>query len=430
MAPSQPDGGLPCSGLHGIPWWVTPRERLATARLYLVCPAMPRDWIAAAVRGGVDLIQLRDKTLDDAGLVEAAQGLHGPRRALHPQRPPRPGRRRAAPTASTSARTTTRLQVARAAVGPDRIVGRSTHAPDQAKAAQEDPDVDYLAVGPVHATPTKPGRPAAGLHYVAHAAGAVTSRGSRSAGSTRATCTRSSSAARPGSSWCARSPTRRTPRPRRGSCAPRWRAASVPSAEPRDEPRRRGRRRGRRRTPARRRARPAARSARPAAAPSRGRGWRAGTRARAPRPRRSRRSCSRSGPTSGRSASSSRSRWRSSSRVANLVGAALGAGGESPAVGVVFAVLMAGLAVGLWQRRYLVILLFQALLALSIIVFALVAGVRQQPARRRCSRVAVIGLCSPVFWLLVRVMARLQVPRSDAPGGDRRDSRRGSRRAA
>ena len=56
---------------------------------------------------------------------------------------------------------------ARAAVGPDRIVGRSTHAPAQADAADADPDVDYLAVGPVHATPTKPGRPAAGLEYVA-----------------------------------------------------------------------------------------------------------------------------------------------------------------------------------------------------------------------------------------------------------------------
>ena len=62
---------------------------------------------------------------------------------------------------------------ARARSGPDRIVGRSTHAPDQAAAADADPDVDYFAVGPVHATPTKPGRPAAGLHYVAHAASTV-----------------------------------------------------------------------------------------------------------------------------------------------------------------------------------------------------------------------------------------------------------------
>ena len=52
---------------------MSPRERLATARLYLVCDARPREWLQAAVRGGVDLLQLRDKTLDDDGLVAAAR---------------------------------------------------------------------------------------------------------------------------------------------------------------------------------------------------------------------------------------------------------------------------------------------------------------------------------------------------------------------
>ena len=66
------------------------------------------------------------------------------------------------------------VAAARAAVGPDRIVGRSTHAPEQGAAADADPDVDYLAVGPVHATPTKPGRPAAGTAYVAWAAANLT----------------------------------------------------------------------------------------------------------------------------------------------------------------------------------------------------------------------------------------------------------------
>jgi thiamine-phosphate pyrophosphorylase len=153
---------------------VTPRERLSAARLYLVCDARPRAFLDAALRGGVDVIQLRDKTLarddeivaaarafraaaDDAGalfvlndrpdLVAAcgADGVHV-------------GQDDASPAQ------------ARAAVGPDPIVGRSTHAPDQLAAADADPDVDYLAVGPVHATPTKPGRPAAGLAYVEHAA--------------------------------------------------------------------------------------------------------------------------------------------------------------------------------------------------------------------------------------------------------------------
>src|SRR5918997_3874066 len=52
---------------------MTPRERLATARLYLVCDARPREWLQAAVRGGVDILQLRDKTLEDNGLIAAAR---------------------------------------------------------------------------------------------------------------------------------------------------------------------------------------------------------------------------------------------------------------------------------------------------------------------------------------------------------------------
>jgi thiamine-phosphate pyrophosphorylase len=156
---------------------MTPRERLRTARLYLVCPARPRAWLEAALRGGVDVVQLRDKALDEEGIVAAAREFraaadaHGALFVLN-DRPDlvaacgadgvHVGQDDAAPG------------VARAAVGPDRIVGRSTHAPDQADAAGADPDVDYLAVGPVHATPTKPGRPAAGLDYVAYAAATVT----------------------------------------------------------------------------------------------------------------------------------------------------------------------------------------------------------------------------------------------------------------
>ena len=96
--------------------------------------------------------------------------------------------------------------------------------------------------------------------------------------------------------------------------------------------------------------------------------------------------------------------------VANLVAAAAGAGGESPAAGVVFALLMCALAFGLWERRYLVILLFQALLAISIIVSTLSLAFASNILGVLLA-LAVIGACSPVFWLLVRVMARLQVPR-------------------
>jgi thiamine-phosphate pyrophosphorylase len=155
---------------------MTPRERVADARLYLVCDARPRAFLDAALRGGADVIQLRDKSLSDEGLIEAARTFreaadeHGALFILN-DRPDlvdachadgvHVGQDDGTPAA------------ARAAVGPDRIVGRSTHAPAQADAADADPDVDYLAVGPVHATPTKPGRPAAGLEYVQYAARTV-----------------------------------------------------------------------------------------------------------------------------------------------------------------------------------------------------------------------------------------------------------------
>jgi len=152
---------------------VTPRERIATARLYLVCDARPRAFLEAALRGGADIVQLRDKTLGDDELVAAAREFraaadaHGALFVLN-DRPDLVAACRAdgvhvgqgdgSPAA------------ARTVVGPQAIVGRSTHAPGQGAAADADPDVDYLAVGPVHATPTKPGRPAAGPEYVRWAA--------------------------------------------------------------------------------------------------------------------------------------------------------------------------------------------------------------------------------------------------------------------
>ena len=150
-----------------------PRERIAGAQLYLVSDARPREFLAAAIRGGVDVIQLRDKALSDDGLVTAAREFraaadaHGALFVLND----RPDLVEACGADGVHVgQDDGEPAAARAAVGPRRIVGRSTHAPAQAAAADADPDVDYLAVGPVHATPTKPGRPAAGLDYVAYAA--------------------------------------------------------------------------------------------------------------------------------------------------------------------------------------------------------------------------------------------------------------------
>ena len=155
---------------------MTPRERLADARLYLVCDARPRAFLDAALRGGADLIQLRDKSLSDEGSIEAAKvfraaaDAHGALFILND----RPDLAEACGADGVHVgQDDGTPAAARAVVGPDRIVGRSTHAPAQADAADADDDVDYLAVGPVHATPTKPGRPAVGLEYVAYAASTV-----------------------------------------------------------------------------------------------------------------------------------------------------------------------------------------------------------------------------------------------------------------
>jgi thiamine-phosphate pyrophosphorylase len=142
------------------------------ARLYLVCDARPREWLAAAVCGGVDLVQLRDKTLDDDGLVEAAREFRGLGALFVLNDRPDLVEACGADGVHVGQDDATPAQ-ARAVVGPDRIVGRSTHAPEQADAAEADPDVDYLAVGPVWETPTKAGRPAAGLGYVDYAARTV-----------------------------------------------------------------------------------------------------------------------------------------------------------------------------------------------------------------------------------------------------------------
>ncbi len=146
------------------------RARLAAARLYLVCPAGFAPRLGAALAGGVDVVQLRDKELDDAGLLCAASEFrracdaHGALFVLND----RPELVRAARADGVHVgQDDAPVARARAAVGEDRLVGLSTHSSAQIDAAT---GVDYFAVGPVHATPTKPGLAAIGLEPVRHAA--------------------------------------------------------------------------------------------------------------------------------------------------------------------------------------------------------------------------------------------------------------------
>ena len=146
------------------------RDRLARARLYLVCDRRPEAFLRAALGGGVDIVQLRDKEASDEQVLNAAQAFrrvadeHGALFVVND----RPDLAVAADADGVHVgQDDTPVSEARAVVGTDRVVGLSTHSPDQVAAAR---GVDYIAVGPVYATPTKPGRPAVGLELIRHAA--------------------------------------------------------------------------------------------------------------------------------------------------------------------------------------------------------------------------------------------------------------------
>jgi thiamine-phosphate pyrophosphorylase len=158
------------------------RARLRDARLYLVCGAAGdgrgdlRAFLDAALRGGVDVVQLREKdpaTSDEQILAAArvfrdACDAHDALFVLND----RPDLAAAAHADGVHVgQDDMPVADARALVGEDVLLGRSTHTPAQVDDAAV-ADVDLFAVGPVHATPTKPGRPAVGLELIRHAASA------------------------------------------------------------------------------------------------------------------------------------------------------------------------------------------------------------------------------------------------------------------
>jgi thiamine-phosphate pyrophosphorylase len=151
------------------------RARLAAARLYLVSGAEPggralADVLPAALRGGVDVFQLRMKDAGDdailaaAAVARAACAEAGALFVLND----RPDLAEAAGADGVHVGQDD-MPVARARelAGPDRLVGRSTHSPAQ---VDDGAEADYIGVGPVHATPTKLWRPAVGLELVRYAA--------------------------------------------------------------------------------------------------------------------------------------------------------------------------------------------------------------------------------------------------------------------
>lgn len=163
---------------------MTQPESLASARLYLCTDARKRqgdfeDFVDAAFAGGVDIIQLRDKTIEAAEELEILAVLrsvaqrHGRLWAVNDR----------ADVASVSAAPVFHigqkdlpLKVARTFLPKPAVIGLSTHTPEQVNAAitaSPGNGLDYFCVGPVWATPTKPGRTAVGLDLVTYAAEAT-----------------------------------------------------------------------------------------------------------------------------------------------------------------------------------------------------------------------------------------------------------------
>ncbi|GCD96241.1 thiamine phosphate synthase [Embleya hyalina] len=154
------------------------QERLADARLYLCTDARERQgdlpaFLDAVLGAGVDIVQLRQKGLEARPELEYLEVFrdacrrHGKLLAVNDR----------ADVAHTIGPDVLHLgqddlpvPAARAIIGGDVLIGRSTHAEAEVDAALVEPGVDYFCTGPVWPTPTKPGRPAPGLDLVRYTA--------------------------------------------------------------------------------------------------------------------------------------------------------------------------------------------------------------------------------------------------------------------
>ncbi|MGO9974420.1 MAG: thiamine phosphate synthase [Solirubrobacteraceae bacterium] len=147
-------------------------ERLASARLYLVCDELPDMRLRAALAGGVDIVQLRMKSAPDRRILTVARRYAdacAEHRALLVIND-RPDLAIKASAAGVHlGQSDMALARARELVGPGRLIGLSTHTRQQIEAASTS-DADYIGVGPVYATPTKPAAEPVGVELVRYAA--------------------------------------------------------------------------------------------------------------------------------------------------------------------------------------------------------------------------------------------------------------------
>lgn len=140
-----------------------------TKDLYVVSASVSE--LKQAVADGAAIVQLRDKTGDEAAVLEKARELTG----LRKQKPfvfilnddPHLAVRAGADGVHIGQDMST--VETRRIIGEEMILGKTTHNLEQGRQAVLD-GADYISAGPVYATPTKPGRPAVGLEYVRQAA--------------------------------------------------------------------------------------------------------------------------------------------------------------------------------------------------------------------------------------------------------------------
>ena len=155
------------------------RDQLASARLYLCTDARERQgdltrFLDAVLGSGVDIVQLRQKGLEAAqelrylAVFRAACTRHGALLAVNDR----------ADIAYACGADVLHLgqddlspAIARELIGPEPVIGLSSHAEAETAAAAAEPVADYYCAGPVWPTPTKPGRPAPGLDLLRFAAG-------------------------------------------------------------------------------------------------------------------------------------------------------------------------------------------------------------------------------------------------------------------
>lgn len=148
-------------------------QKLKQASLYLVTSPSENLFsiVESALQGGISLVQYRDKASDDVVRLTNAQKIC---RLCRDYRALFIVNDRIDLALAVDAdgvhlgQQDLPVEMARQMLGRGRIIGRSTHRPEDLQSAIAE-GADYVGVGPVYETPTKEGRPAAGLDYVRYA---------------------------------------------------------------------------------------------------------------------------------------------------------------------------------------------------------------------------------------------------------------------